>query len=89
MHEQSLIDEILSRLDLEQCEVYNISLVCSQEALTQRIQKDIDLGIRKPDVLQRSLQRLKMYDVLDTHKIDVSLLSLEETVLKIEKIISH
>lgn len=78
MHEQFIIDEILSRLDLTDCHVYCISLVCQSSILTERIQKDIDLGIRKQEVLSKSLERMDMYENLQTIKIDVSYLSVEE-----------
>ena len=64
MHEQSIIDDILSRLDLNDVKVIAISLVCQKEALEKRIQKDIDQGTRKPDVLARSVERLEMYQKL-------------------------
>ena len=69
MHEQSIIDDLLSHLDLKDVKVISISLVCQKEALEKRIQKDIDRGIRKPDVLARSVERLEMYQKLNTYKL--------------------
>ena len=69
------------------CEVYPISLICSKEALEKHIQKDIDLGIRKADVLKRSVERLSMYDDLNTIKVDITHLTIEQTVEKICDII--
>ena len=86
MHEQSIIDDILSRLDLNDVKVIAISLVCQKEALEKRIQKDIDQGIRKPDVLARSVERLEMYQKLNTYKIDVSNKKIEEIVKEIIKV---
>lgn len=80
MHEQSIIDDILSRLNLEDCQVYNISLVCQKKVLIEHIQKDINLGLRKRDVLQRSLERLNNYDQLKTMKIDITYKSVEDVV---------
>ena len=73
MHEQSIIDVLLSHLDLKDVKVISISLVCQKEALEKRIQKDIDQGIRKPDVLARSVERLEMYQ-----KLKESVQTLEE-----------
>ena len=84
MHEQSIIDEILSRVDLNNCIVYSISLICSPSCLEKRIQRDIDLGIRTADVLERSLKRLEMYSFLRTHVIDTSELSIQEIVKNIQ-----
>ncbi len=78
MHEQYIIDEILSRLDTVGCQVCVISLVCSEDALQKRLQKDVDLGVRTADVIARSLARVQMYDILDTAKIDVSDISPED-----------
>ena len=33
MHEQSIIDEILSRVDINHCHVYTFSLICSDDTL--------------------------------------------------------
>ena len=86
MHEQSIIDDLLSHLDLKDVKVIPISLVCQKEALEKRIQKDIDQGIRKPDVLARSVERLEMYQKLNTYKIDVSNKIIEQVVKEIIKV---
>lgn len=78
MHEQAIIDDILSRLDTSDCAVKCISLVCSGEALTARLKKDIDAGLRAPDIVARSLVRLPLYECLDTLKIDVSGISVRD-----------
>ena len=83
MHEQSIVDSILSRLCLEDCEVKNVSLICSREALSRRLEKDIRAGIRQRDVLERSVDRLKLYRTLNTVKVDVSEISAEEAAEKI------
>ena len=86
MHEQSIIDDLFSRLDLNDVKVIAISLVCQKEALEKRIQKDIDQGIRKSDVLKRSIERMEMYQKLDTYKIDVSYKTVEVVVDEIMKV---
>lgn len=72
MHEQDIIDHILSRLDTSQCKVHAVSLICTGEALQKRLQRDVDMGIRKADVVLRSLERVRLYEALDTARIDVS-----------------
>lgn len=86
MHQQSIIDEILSRLDLSGWAVTAVSLVCSEEALAQRLQKDIDAGIRAPDILDRSLARLPLYERLNTVSIDTTARSAKETAEEISQI---
>lgn len=78
LHEQRIIDEILSRLDLSGCEVKNISLVCSGDALAARLEKDVADGKRSAGVIGRSLSRLPLYNGLRTVKLDVSDISAEE-----------
>jgi hypothetical protein len=78
MHQQAIIDDILSRLDTANCRVHAISLVCGEWALLARLSKDVDAGIRGKDVIPRSIDRLPLYDKLDTDKIDVSEIGPEE-----------
>lgn len=80
MHQQSILDQILSRLDLTGVTVVPVSLVCSQEVLLQRLNQDVSAGLRQPDILLRSPQRLPLYDALDTHKIDTSYATVPEIV---------
>ena len=72
MHQQSIIDQIAGNLDLENCLLKVISLVCDEETLKKRLQKDIDDGIRSADVVGRSVERISMYQELDTVKIETS-----------------
>ena len=83
MHEQEIIDSILSRLETQECNVRTISLTCSSDALTERLQKDIDRGVRHPGDMARSVDRLSMYQKLRTVKLDVSNLSPEEAAERI------
>lgn len=85
MHEQRIIDDIVSTLDTRECEVKIISLICGEQQLRKRLQKDIDARIRQRDILERSIARLPLYESLDTIKIDVSDISAEQTA----KIISE
>ncbi|MFQ6792624.1 MAG: AAA family ATPase [Thomasclavelia sp.] len=86
LHQQDTIDELLTRINLENVDVKVISLVCNQEALIKRLQQDIDQNIRTNDVIERSLERLKHYQNLNTIKIDVSNLTVNQTVAAIERL---
>ena len=79
MHEHSIIDDVLSRLAKNDYILYKFSLVCSEQSLISRITKDIEMGIRTKDVIDRGVQRLKNYYEMDTEKIDVSEISAKET----------
>ena len=83
MHEQSIIDDILARVPHEGCAVKCVSLVCTADALTRRLKKDVAANLRAPDVVARSVARLPLYEKLNTVKLDVSALTPEETAKKI------
>ena len=72
MHEQSIIDTILARLNPADCRVIPISLLCSKEKLVQRLEQDVATGVRTDDVIQRSVERIGLYQNLNTIKIDTS-----------------
>ena len=78
MHDQAIIDEILQRVDTQGCRVVVVSLVCTEDALRQRLIRDVNAGIRTPDVIARALQRLKLYRLVDSQKIDVTAISAQE-----------
>jgi hypothetical protein len=46
--------------------------MCDIIAMTNRLQHDIDRGIRQSDIIARSLSRISMYNKLNTIQIDVS-----------------
>ena len=72
MHEQSIIDQIVSCLNTRGSHVIAVSLIASEQELTQRLQKDVAAGIRTPDVIARSVQRIPLYQRLHTVKVDTS-----------------
>lgn len=70
MHEQSIIDTILERLDIKGCEVKAVSLLCSEDTLRERLRKDISEGKRLPDVVDKSVSRIPLYRQLNTIKVE-------------------
>ena len=72
MHEQSIIDAIINKLDTENCRVIKISLTSDEINLRNRLSSDIAKGIRTADVIDRSIARIRMYRALDTVKVDTS-----------------
>lgn len=83
MHQQAIIDEICSRLDLQDCQVYTISLVCDEKTLKEHLEKDIALGLRDESVIERSMERMQHYHQLMTHHIDISHKSQKEIIQEI------
>ena len=79
MHQQSIIDSIVEKLDTQSCDVKCISLIVDEANLRKRLTKDVESGIRVEDIIERSITRIPMYDTLNTIKIDTN----EKTVAMI------
>lgn len=69
MHQEAIIRELLSRLDTRGVQVRVFTLLPSPAALEAHIQKDVAAGLRVPADYQRSLERLPLYQAMDTEKI--------------------
>lgn len=72
MHSQSIVDDILRRLDLTDTRTTLFTLTASEQVLRARLQHDIDEGTRSPGVIERSLERLPRYAAMKSVNIDVS-----------------
>lgn len=86
MHQQEIIDNILKHLNLDNVETHTITLTLTEEALTKRLGEDISRKIRHPDVLERSIARIGLYNDMDTTKVDVSNITPFQAA---KKIVSH
>ena len=88
IHKEDIFKQLLEPLINYDYELYKFSLVCSETALKNRLEMDVQKGIRKADVIDRSIQRLKLYNNMDTIKIDVSDITPEQTAGEIIKLVS-
>ena len=79
MHQQSIIDSVIEKLDTQNCDVKCISLIADEANLRKRLAKHVESGVRVENVIERSVIRIPMYDVLNTIKIDTN----EKTVAMI------
>ena len=86
IHQEYIFTQILESLKNYNFELYKISLVCSETALKSRLKIDVENGIRKVDVIDRSVQRLKLYNNMDTIKINVSDITPGQTAIDIVKL---
>jgi hypothetical protein len=75
LHEQHILDGLLGALNIDDCTTYSYSLVSTEQALSERLSRDIAAGKRKHDITERSVARIPLYNDLDTVKIDVSTIS--------------
>lgn len=83
MHEQSIIDCLVDRLDIKDCKLKIISLLCDRESLKSRIERDVKLGLRTSDGIEKSLKRIPLYQKLDTIKVNTTGKSVAEVVEEI------
>ena len=83
MHQQEIIDGLLSRLPMNGVRFVNISLTCTPEALTARIGQDVAAGLRNTSAVSRSLAYLPLYEAVDSIKLDTTKLSPAEAAEQI------
>lgn len=86
MHQQTIIDVITQNLDLTNCDVKVISLITDAKCLEERLTIDIEKGIRSADVLSRSMERIPLYQELNTIKIDTCNKSVQTIVDEIRNL---
>ena len=86
MHEQEIIDSIIAKLKLDNCEVKCISLIADEENLQRRLTRDVQKGIHKEDVIDRSIARIPLYQKLDTVKVDTNNKTIAEIVAEIAQL---
>jgi broad-specificity NMP kinase len=87
IHQEEIFEQLLAPLRDCEFELHKISLICSAQALTKRLQLDVKSGIRTADVIERSIVRLPLYEVMNTQKIDVSRITAEQAAQKIEEMV--
>ena len=83
MHEQSIIDSLTDRIKTRNYKLINISLIGDETTIKKRLLKDVNNGIRTIDVIERSIERIPMYNSLNTIKIDTSNKTIDKIVNEI------
>lgn len=86
MHEQGIIDDILSHLDTRSCTIKCISLIADPETIQRRLMGDIARGLRTEDVIARSMERLTHYPALNTIKINTDGKTVEQVADELERL---
>ncbi len=87
LHQENITDEILHSLADCSFTSHKITLVCSPKALKERLMGDVAAGVREEEVIDRSLARIKLYQEMDTHRVDVSCISPSEAAKVISTIV--
>ena len=75
MDQPLLFEAVLGPLRDIPFTLHSFSLVCTEQALRERLERDVRDGIREADVIPRSLRRLPVYAALPTCKLDVTSLT--------------
>lgn len=86
MDRQEIIDCILRQLDTAGWDVKCVSLVAEEGVLRDRLASDIARGLRSPDAMGRSLERMPLYRELHTIKVDTSGRSVQDICGEIERL---
>lgn len=82
MHEQTIIDDILSGLDGDY-DFYSFSLISKETELKKRFAKDVEQGVRDENDLGAAVARISLYQKVDSIKIDVTDTNYEANAAKI------
>jgi hypothetical protein len=77
------LDDLIARLNHNGHAEHCFSLVSNKRALSERLNRDIAEGKREPDIIERSVAGIPLYDALDTVKIDVSTISAADAANRI------
>ena len=86
MHMQSIIDDVINGLEKDNCRIVSVSLMAAEETIRDRLGKDIKNGIRTEDVLERSVARIPLYELLNSIKIYTDDKTVEEIAIEIMNI---
>ena len=76
--QEEIFQTLLEPLSDLEFELFKITLTCSPEALSRRLEQDVAAGRRSQGVVLRSLSRLALYEPQQTIHLDVSDRSPEE-----------
>lgn len=85
MHQPEIWQRLESSLHTTGCRVHRVCLVCQPRELEQRLQKDIDAGLRTPDVIPRALDRLESCRSLPVALVDTTGLSAAQVAQRLRQ----
>ena len=89
MHRMDIIEELLNRLNTSGVKVHIITLMCSPETLTERLERDVKAGLRQRDVIGRALDRLACCEELPYAKVWTDGLSVEQAAEKVAALLDE
>lgn len=86
MHEQTIIDSIIEKLEVSGCDVKALPLIADENNLSERLTQDVIKEIRREDVIDRSIERILLYQQLNTIKIETSKKGISTIVAEIKEL---
>lgn len=84
IHNDEIFDLVLDKIKELDFKLYKITLICSEKSLQDRMRLD---G-RSEEGIMQSIERLKLYESMNTIKLDTSCISIPETVQKVMEIVA-
>lgn len=84
---EGIMEEILSRVNINNVQVIKITLTCSRTELLSRIKNDIKDGLRSEENIEKSLKRYSLYDEMNTIKLNSTNKTVAQVVEQIKSII--
>lgn len=87
IHLEEIYEMILSELENTQFDLYKITLICNEDELSKRLQNDISKGKRAQNDIKKSIERIEMYKILNTIKIETTKKSIQEITAEVINII--
>lgn len=83
LHECTIWEDLLGRLDLMGVKVIRLSLICEPRELVRRLEGDIAKGDRTPDVIARALHRMDCCNGLEIPHLDTTRMTPHEVAERI------
>lgn len=83
--EEAIYDTLIEKL--KPVDIYKITLMCSKETLSKRINQDVTLGLRDSGNLERSLAKYEKYTALNSIKINTDNKDIDTITKEIQAII--
>jgi broad-specificity NMP kinase len=88
MHTQEILDAVCGALNFDGRKTYKFTLTATEKSLIERLSADIAAHIREPGIIERAVERLPLYEAVDTIKIDVSAITARQAAKLIDEKIS-
>lgn len=80
LYDNAIIKEITDALPMKKVKFYNISLIADEKTIVERLERDIEEGLRPLIVIPRSKERLKHFKNISSIHVDTKEKTKEEVL---------